>query len=215
MSDKLIDAFRGAETGAVTDSMRLVGVEGWMDGMQPANPKSKLCGRAFTIFCAHTTPGQKGYNMYELLDMVQPGDVVVLAAKTDGAFVGENMMHFMANKKLGGMVLDGLTRDFGVISAMEIPHFSLGRAVRLFSPDFKPIAYQVPVVCGGVVVQPGDVLVGDVDGVISLKPDDAEKVAHQLVKIAEIEKKMEAALNRVCTKDEICALAGEKKVPRV
>ena len=215
MSKDLLEKFKGAETGAVTDSMRLIGVEGWMDGLLPANPNAKMHGRAFTILCAHTTPDQKGYNMYQLLDMVPQGEVVVLVADTDGAFVGENMMHFMANKKLGGMVLQGITRDFAVISQMDIPHFSKGRAVKLFSPAFKPIAYQVPVACGGVSVAPGDYIIGDADGVIALKPDDAEKVAYQLEQMAVIEKRMEEALNHNCTAAEIITLAGEKKVPRV
>ena len=62
---------------------------------------------------------------------------------------------------------------------------------------------------------PGDVIIGDADGVIALKPDDAEKVAYQLEQMAVIEKRMEEALNRNCSVTEICALAGEKKVPRV
>jgi regulator of RNase E activity RraA len=214
VSQELIKKFDGAETGAVTDSMRLVGATGWLEGMLPANPKLKMSGRAFTILCAHTTPSQEGFNMYALLDTVAPGDVVVISADTDAAFVGENMMHFMANKKLGGMVLEGLTRDFGVISGMDIPHFSRGRAVKLFSPDFKPIAVNVPVSCGGVVINPGDYIVGDADGVIALSPADAEKVAYQLVKVADVETRMEEALNRFCSVEELMAIVADKKVPR-
>ena len=167
------------------------------------------------LFRSHTTPTQDAYNIFRLFDTAKPGDVVVMAANTDGAVVGENMLHFMANKGLNGMVLDGLTRDYGVVAKMEIPHFSLGRAIGLFSPSFKPVAYNVPVTCGGLTVEAGDYIVGDIDGVIVLKPDEVEKVVFQLEKVADVEKKMEEALNRNCTVDEICALSADKKVARV
>jgi regulator of RNase E activity RraA len=215
MSKDYIKILGEAETGAITDAMRLAGVSGWMKGIFPVNPDSRICGRAFTILFAQTMPNQETYNVFRLFDSAKPGDVVVMAANSDGAIVGENMLHFMANKGLNGMVLDGYTRDWGVIAKMEIPHFTLGRSIGIYSPAFKPIAYNVPVTCGGLTVEAGDYIVGDVDGIIVLKPDEVEKVVFQLEKVAEIEAKMEEALNRSCTVDELCALSADKKVVRV
>jgi 4-hydroxy-4-methyl-2-oxoglutarate aldolase len=214
MSADFIEILSRAETGAITDAMRLAGTGSWMSGIFPVNPEFRVCGRAFTVLYEHTMPEQKALNIFHLFDLASPGDVVVMDADTDGAVVGENMMQFMANKNLNGMILDGLTRDAGVINKMDIPHFSKGRAIGIYSPAFKPVAYNVPVQCGGVAVEPGDYIIGDIDGVIVLKPNIVKSVIYQLEKVADIEAKMEEALMRNCSVEEICALSAEKKVVR-
>lgn len=205
---------RRAETGAITDAMNLLKIDGWMEDIFPAQKNAKICGRAFTVqFSVVRDPEQRTFNLFSVFDRCKPGDVVVVSADTNGAVVGENMMHAMANKQLGGMVLDGRTRDWGVIARMTIPHFSRGPAIRL-PENYKITAVQVPILCKGAVVEPDDYIVGDCDGVIAIPQKRIDDVIYQAEMVSEVEAKLEDGLNRSLSMDEIIEISSVKKSPR-
>lgn len=214
MEDQRIAFLKSTETGAITDAMKLIGISGWMDGIHPANPASKICGRAFTIqFSTVRDPMQKTYNMFEVFDHCKPGDVVVVSAPHAGAVVGENMMFALAGKGVAGMVLDGKTRDWGVIIESGIPHFSRGPAI-MVPADFKITAVQVPIVCGGAVVEPGDYIVGDVDGVISLPQARIDDVIYQAEMVSQVEQEMDQAIKHGIEMQDLIKISQKKKIPR-
>ena len=214
MKDERIEFLKNAETGAITDAMKLIGISGWMDGIHPANPSSRVCGRAFTIqFSAVRDPMQKTYNMFEVFDRCNPGDVVVISASHTGAVVGENMMFALAGKGIAGMVLDGKTRDWGVIVESGIPHFSCGPAIMVPS-DFKITAVQVPIICGGAAVEPGDYIVGDIDGVIALPQSRIDDVIYQAEMVSQVESEMEQAIRHGIEMQDLIKISQKKKIPR-
>lgn len=106
-----------------------------------------------------------------VLYQVEPGDFVVVDARgsmTAGVF-GEMMLAYFKGRGGAGMVIDGCIRDFPNVSKLDIPLW-----VRGFTPNFHtqtgmmPFAVNVPISCGGVFVQPGDIIVADDDGAIAV-----------------------------------------------
>lgn len=212
--DQEIEFLKQSETGAITDAMKLVGVRGWMFGIYPIRKDMKVCGRAFTVqFSMTRDSNEHTYNIFEVLDMCKPGDVIVISAHSDYATIGENIMHAAQNLGIAGMVLDGRTRDCNVCASMEIPHFTCGPAIEVRS-DFKITGVQVPVICGGAPVCPGDYIVGDVDGVISIPKACIKDVIYQAEKVAAVEKEFEQALNQKLPMEEIIKVSNKKKVRR-
>lgn len=203
-----------AETGPITDSMNLIGIGDWMDGILPISKNKKVCGRALTVQYSECKANQRSYMIYEILDIAKPGDIIVISSGSNGAIVGEKIMHAMLNLKLGGMVLYGMARDYGHIKKMGIPLFVKGRSIRMAPANHKITDYNVPITCGCTQVKPGDYIVGDIDGVIVLKEEDVDNVLFQLEKVIEIEKRMDLALQAGCTMREFMVLSKSKKIPR-
>jgi 4-hydroxy-4-methyl-2-oxoglutarate aldolase len=156
------------------------------DGFQVLHPKMKLVGRAFTVQFMPARPDldsalnaqqqSKGqgrlYNQYAI-DMLQPGDVLVvdLFGKVDGGtLVGDNLFYYiMKTTKTGGIVVDGAVRDLEGISDMMMPaYFRKTHPSAIANVTLTGI--NIPVRIGNVTVMPGDMVVGDPEGVYFVPP---------------------------------------------
>jgi 4-hydroxy-4-methyl-2-oxoglutarate aldolase len=156
------------------------------DGFQVLHPKMKLVGRAFTVqfmparpdldSALNTQQQAKGqgrlYNQYAI-DMLQPGDVLVvdLFGKVDGGtLVGDNLFYYiMKTTKTGGIVVDGAVRDLEGISDMMMPaYFRKTHPSAIANVTLTGI--NIPVRIGSVTVMPGDMVVGDPEGVYFVPP---------------------------------------------
>ena len=110
--------------------------------------------------------------------MAQPGDVIVLANKgsMSRALCGEIMSNYAKKRGLAGIINDGCVRDSYTLSQMEIPVYAKG-----ITPNgpYKngPGEMNFPVSFGGIIINPGDILVGDSDGLIAIDPKNAEELA--------------------------------------
>ena len=213
MNNDLLSRLKNMESGFLTDSMKVLGLDGWMDGLHPVNVEHRICGKAFTMqFTFEADPGAKGYSYYELLDEISPGDVIILAAGAcPYAIMGENMQH--AAKKMGaaGIVLDGTYRDHLTIRSFNLPVFARNNEIRFMPGNFKITYYNVPVMCAGIVIRPGDYVFGDADGLIALPPEKMEQVVYQAEFVAEVEKEMELAIKSGKSMKECAALISTKK----
>jgi regulator of RNase E activity RraA len=146
-----------------------------------------MCGPAVTV---RVRPGDN-LMIHKALMMVQPGDVLVIDGGGDvsQALVGGLMRTTCLYKMLGGLVIDGAIRDLTEWAEDGMPIFAKGHTHRGPSKD-GPGEVNVPVSCAGLVVMPGDLIVGDADGVIAVPAAEAADVllktrAH-LVKEAKI-----------------------------
>ena len=180
----LIDLFRDAPTAVISDNLdRLAG----LDGLRPFHRKGHLVGPARTV---RTRAGDNMF-IHKMLDLVQPGDVVVVAGEGDvsRALVGEIMKTIAEKRGVAGFVIDGDIRDSSAFAASDFPCFARGVNHRGPYKD-GPGALDVPVAISGNVVSPGDVVVGDEDGVVTfssaIAADLAAAVRRQLAKEAEI-----------------------------
>src|SRR4051812_23559765 len=157
----LIEAFRGAPTSVISDNLaRLPGAV----GLRPFHRGSKLVGIAFTV---RTRPGDN-LAIHKALELVGPGDVIVVDGGGDEtrALVGEIMLNIAKFRGAEGYVIDGAIRDVAAVAASDYPIFA--RSVTHRGPYKNgPGEINVPVNIGGLVIAPGDIVVGDEDGVVA------------------------------------------------
>ena len=166
--------------------------------VHPINPGSKLVGTAFTLVCQddHLT-------MLKALVDASPGDVLVVDTRGGRrAVAGELFATEAMNRKLGGIVVDGAVRDTATLRTLSLPVYA--RFVTPMSGTTRTIfETQVPVQCGGVAINPGDVIFGDGDGLIVASMAELERI----VPLAEaIQSKELAALARMREGDGLPAL---------
>ncbi|WP_454733662.1 MULTISPECIES: RraA family protein [Cupriavidus] len=168
----LVAAFRDMPVAAVGDAMsRNVGAIGLRQ--YHARLDTVLCGPAVTV---RVRPGDN-LMIHKALMMVEAGDVLVIDGGGDvtQALVGGLMRTTCVARKLGGLVIDGAVRDLCEWAEEGMPIFARGHTHRGPSKD-GPGEINVPVSCAGLVVMPGDLVIGDADGVIAVPAAEAADV---------------------------------------
>jgi RraA family protein len=166
----LIESFAGLPAANIADNMNRMSC---MDAkLRPLND-IPLLGPAFTV---KSRPGDN-LMLHKALDLAQPGDIIVVDAQGDlsNSIMGELMALWAKQRGLGGFIVDGAIRDVGALKKMGMPIYAAGVTPAGPYKD-GPGEINVPVVCGGVVVHPGDILVGDEDGIVVINPLDAESL---------------------------------------
>jgi len=158
--------------------------------LRPMHAGGVMAGPAFTV---KTRPGDN-LMVHRALDLADPGDVIVVDAGGDltNAIIGELMLAFAEHRRLGGFVINGAIRDYAAIHAGPFPVFAAGITHR---GPFKdgPGEINVPVAIDGMVVEPGDLMIGDEDGLLCVPYDALETVARDAeAKQAAEEKQMAA-----------------------
>ena len=186
-SKALLKSFDGMPTGFVTDAYN---GKGCLDfEIKPLMPAMAFHGPAITAYCGP----MDNLAAMALLDFAKKGDVIVIATSGDdtAATIGD-LWAFWA-KKIGvaAIVCDGLVRDVAGLLKVGIPIFARG-----IKPNsaFKhgPGEVNMDVTCGGVAIGPGDIIVGDRDGVVAVPLAQAEQVAAQLEMVKKKESEAEA-----------------------
>lgn len=184
---RTLRAYQGLPTGFVTDAFNGRGCLDYR--IKPLVPDMKLCGPAITALCP---PGDILAAMASL-DFAKAGDVIVIAAggETNAAKIGDLWLAWAKRIGVAGVVCDGLVRDVAGLLKAGLPVFARGVTP---NSGFKtgPGAVNGEVSCGGVAIAPGDIIVGDRDGVVAVPRRQAAAVAKQL----ELVKKKEADAER-------------------
>lgn len=169
---EIVAEFEQVPSTIVSDVTGNVGLT--MDsGIRPAYDGIDMAGTAITVNAA---PGDN-LIIHKAITMAQPGDVLVVDADgfTETGHVGELMCTSCQANDLAGLVIDGGYRDSREIAEMEFPVY--GRAVHPRGPlKQDPGSVNVTISCGGVSVDPGDILVGDDDGLAVVPRESAETV---------------------------------------
>ena len=170
----------------------VAGRRGTVDGrIRPLSTSTRLAGPAFTI---EIRPGDN-LMIHAAMAMAKPGDILVIDGKADGncALMGSIMLTACKKLGLGGVVLDGAHRDTEELLALGFPVYSIGS-----NPNgptkYIPGRINWPISCGGVAISPGDLVVGDADGVVVIEREKAasmmdlagQKVADEQQRIADI-----------------------------
>ncbi|SAI71380.1 dimethylmenaquinone methyltransferase [Bordetella ansorpii] len=161
------EALSGIATAHLSDNLgRQVGIV----GLQPYHRTGKLVGTALTV---RTRPGDNLF-IYQAMMQVQPGHVLVIDAggALNNAVLGEIMKRYLQRHGCAGVVVDGAIRDVGAFAQDDFPCYARGVTHR---GPFKdgPGEVNVPVTIGGQVIEPGDWVVGDEDGLVSFAPGHA------------------------------------------
>ena len=182
LSRDLVERFRGLASTNLADAM---GRFAFMDPGIQARSGLTLCGLAVTVNCRPAD----NLMVHKALQVAEPGDVVVVSTcgNVTSAVFGELMCHTAVAARLGGVVVDGAIRDVEGIARLGLPAFS--RAVCPGGCDKDgPGEINVPIGCGGTVVSPGDIVVGDRDGVVVVARSNAEEVLDLVAQLMERER---------------------------
>jgi regulator of RNase E activity RraA len=139
------------------------------------NKAGKLLGPAFTV----KVPEGDNLMLNKAMDMAESGDVLVIDAfgYPSRAIFGEIIVNFCRRRGIAGIIVDGAIRDADAIAAVnDFPVYAIGVCPN--GPYHNgPGTIGYPVSCAGQVVFPGDIIVGDGDGVMAIRPEDAEEAA--------------------------------------
>jgi regulator of RNase E activity RraA len=196
MKDK-IEYLKTIDTGIVMDAMDGLHLQGWMDNyISPLDPTSKIVGPAFTgqyHYVADATI--LGHSSYDVIDMCEPGSVLVLAGAPGERVMGGNNVAVAKFKQLAGIVADGMTRDINEILATGFPLFCGGLRIHISPDNVKLADINVPIDCGGRLVRPGDIIVGDRDGVVVIPVEKLDDVIRQCKYVQTCEAEMKQILS--------------------
>jgi len=184
-------AFEARPSGFVTDAYN---GRGCLDfAIKPLAPEMRFCGAAVTAFCA---PSDILAAM-AILDFVKAGDVIVIgtAGSRSSATIGDIWAHVAKRKGVAAVVCDGLVRDVPGLLRTGLPIFARGVTP---NSGFRngPGEINTGVTCGGVFVGPGDIVVGDRDGVVAIPLAEARAVAKNLGNVEKKEAEAERRLKR-------------------
>ena len=175
VTEDVIEGFRGAPTSVISDNLeRLPGCV----GLKPFHKGRFMIGTALTV---KTRPGDN-FAILRALEIAGPGDVVVVDGGGDEsrALIGEIMKTIAESRGVEGFVIDGAIRDVAAFASSDFPCYA--RSVIHRGPyKSGPGEINVPVSVGGTVISPGDIVVGDEDGVVSFSPT----IASDLLKAVE------------------------------
>ncbi len=171
VADKaVLDALAPIPVAHLSDNLaRQVGIK----QLHRYNRNGKLIGTAITV---KTRPGDN-LMIYKAMEQVQPGHVLVIDAggSLDNAVIGEIMKRYLQQHGCAGIVVDGAIRDVAAFESDSFPCYAAGHTHRGPYKD-GPGEVNVPVTIQGQVVQPGDIIVGDEDGVVCFAPQAAQEL---------------------------------------
>ena len=190
-SDETIEKLRKLDTACLCDAEKALslGLRVMSSDLRPIRDGLKLVGLAYTVRCHDDF-----LTVIKALRDAQAGEVIVIDSQNSTrALTGELFPTEAMRKGLAGIVNDGPCRDTVIVREMEIPYYARsvccipGRTDKLFET-------QIPIICGGVTVNPGDLIVGDDDGLIV----GTENEFLQLITIAEeVQRKEDVLLDRM------------------
>jgi regulator of RNase E activity RraA len=166
----VLEALRGIAVALLSDNLhRSTGSV----GLQPYHRPKPMAGTAVTV----RTRGGDNLTILRAFEYCRPGDVMVIDCGGDvsNAVVGGILSYYGATIGLSGMVIDGAIRDVAEIRERDFPVYARGVNHRGPYKD-GPGEINVPISIGGMVVHPGDVVVGDQDGVLAFAPHEAPTV---------------------------------------
>jgi len=207
---------RDIDTGVVTDALGLLGIGQWTSDIFPTDKSFKCVGPAFTGKYVPFNEQDAALNAYDVIDKVTPGDVLVLASAPDARIFGGNLGLHAHNKGVEAVVLDGRTRDVTEIEEVPMKLFCRGPIIHSKNDKkYKFTQIQVPIECDGAVINPGDIVIGDRDGIVVIPRDRLDDVIYQCEHVEACEAVMHKTLLRNCSGAEAKATIAAKKKPRV
>jgi 4-hydroxy-4-methyl-2-oxoglutarate aldolase len=187
-------AFAQLSTPTVSDALDRLGIAGQALGIAPLDRSFRLVGRAWTV--RYGPVGQDRGSVGDYIDDLGPGDVVVLdnQGRLDATVWGDLLTIVAHRRQLAGTVIDGICRDVDRSLRLGYPIFARGNWMRTGKDRVRVEATQVPVSVGGIRVEPGDLLLGDGDGIVVVPAARADEVLETAERIEGAEAAIRAAI---------------------
>ncbi|MFH5821269.1 ribonuclease activity regulator RraA [Georgenia sp. AZ-5] len=198
-SPAVLAALEQVSTATITTQLMARGLRNaFLQGLTYANPaRPRLVGRAFTLRCIPAREDLDVLSVFQdydhpqrkAVESVGPGDVLVIDARgrTRAASLGHILATRVKVRGAAGIVTDGALRDMAGIERLDLPVFSAGAAPTTNLALHHVVDMQLPIACAEVAVYPGDIMVGDRDGVVCVPAHLAEEVAHEALEQERLE----------------------------
>lgn len=188
-SDEVVERLRGIGIATLIQHVQRLGVHRtFLTGVVPRTAAQNFAGRARTLRClparadvAKAIAAQrKGQTLhFKAFDEVAPGEVLVIDARGElaAAVGGDLLVARLRARGAAALVSDGAIRDLPGVREVGFPVYTKGVQAATFGENHIPIDINVPVQCAGVLIRPGDILVGDGEGVLVVPTEIAAQVA--------------------------------------
>ncbi|MDY0394545.1 RraA family protein [Virgibacillus halophilus] len=194
----IIDQFQDIPTTCISDAM---GGMGNLDSsIAPLKGNYRVAGRAFTV----KMPVGDNLMVLQAIKEAKPGDVLVIDAKGDTyrAVAGDFILGMAQTMGIQGVIADGVIRDITGVKELNFPVFCRGTTVAA-SAKTGAGEVNVPISCAGVAVNPGDIVVGDADGVVVVPRQQEKAMLEKSIEKINKDEKREASV--AGDKDKILA----------
>jgi len=204
--EALVARFRDVPTGWVVDAN---GRRGALDyRIRPITRAVRFAGVALTVH----TRARDNLAPYAAIEFARPGDVMIVAADAyeEASVLGDILVGMAKNKGVTALVTDGMVRDVEGLNAVGIPIFARGLSPNSPYKD-GPGEIGLPVALGGVTVNPGDLVVGDQDGIVVVAREALAAVADALAEVKAKEVKMDELVRKGATTPPWLGQAFEEK----
>lgn len=184
----LVEQARSFSVTALSDALDSLGFDGGLRGIRPLAPGMRCAGPAFTVRFEPVPPGQSA-PAANYIDEVPPGSVVLLdnGGLTRCTVWGDILTAVALARGVAGTVVHGCCRDAAGIRALGYPLFSVSAFMKSGKNRVRMQAVQVPVQIGEALVRPGDLLVGDDDGVLAIPAEQLAATLEVARQVAEME----------------------------
>jgi regulator of RNase E activity RraA len=198
LPEGVLETLGRASTASITSELFKLGIRhSFMTGVAPLSPGDKMVGEAITLrylpyredLNAKQSVADPEHPQRKTIDNIEAGQILVVAARGDvrSGTLGEILMARMKARGAAGMVTDGAVRDAIGIRSVGLPAFVGGVHASASNTLHYAADADLPVSCGGITVIPGDILVGDEDGVVVIPREYAAKIADISVHHDELE----------------------------
>jgi len=181
-----LDHLRNASTGWIVDANGRRGALNWH--LRPLTAATRFIGTALTVH----SRARDNLAPYSALAYAQPGDVLVIASDDyeEASVAGDVLLGMARNAGIVALVTDGMVRDIDGLNAVGIPVFARGLTPNSPYKD-GPGEIGLPIAIGGVIVDAGDLVVGDQDGIVVVARAQVDAVAKDVQAVAAKEKTMD------------------------
>jgi len=186
------DLFRAVDTTAICDVDKSVRV--MSQGIRLRSASARLVGPAFTVRCRGDFLG-----VLRAIETASSGDVIIVdGGEQEVALAGELFARGALVRRLGGIIVDAGYRDIGYVATCQLPIYS--RFVTPLAGTTTNLGQlQIPVTCGGVSVNPGDIILADDEGIVVAAPTDVRPLLESAAAIKDAEGMLIERLNMGAT----------------
>ena len=192
--EALVARFRDVPTGWVVDAN---GRRGALDyRIRPITRAVRFAGVALTVH----SRARDNLTPYAAIEYARPGDIMVVAADAyeEASVLGDILVGMAKNKGIAALVTDGMVRDVEGLNAVGLPIFARGLSPNSPYKD-GPGEIGLPVTLGGTTVNPGDLVVGDQDGIVVVAREAIVTVADALAEVGAKEARMDELVRKGAT----------------
>ncbi len=194
----ILEQLKRISTATLTSQLFKLGFRNtYLTGVKPLNPALRMAGEAVTVrfvparedLATFEAIGKPGYAQRKAIDEIQPGQVLVFDCRNIDTVAagGEILMSRLQARGAAGAVTDGAMRDYASIQRLGFPVFAKSMAASAHIHRHLAVDINVPVGCAEVLIMPGDIMVGDEEGVVCVPRHVAGQIAQSGLEVEELE----------------------------